>query len=291
LASLTRTANEASEALVRRRFAAAFEAERAILDAPYVSVAFPGAEGRSERHKTVADGLALSKILSEGQQKAIALADFLAEASLAPSDAPIVFDDPVTSLDYRRVNLIAGRIATLSEIRQVVVFTHDGWFAAELLSALGDRECAFYDVRADVDGIGLVSRAVHPRLDTPGKLKARINTTLQNARGAFGDQRKSLLVSAYDYMRAWCESYTESKLLGNVTRRFQQNISIDRLTDIRTENLRDAINVILPVYHKACRYIEAHARPVQASAIQPSWEEAAADWQTLQDAQSAYEAR
>jgi wobble nucleotide-excising tRNase len=40
-------------------------------------------------------------VLSEGE-KVIALADFLAEASLKPA-APVIFDDPINSLDYKRL--------------------------------------------------------------------------------------------------------------------------------------------------------------------------------------------
>lgn len=44
----------------------------------------------------------LFDILSEGEQRVIAIADFLAETSLRTGTAPVIFDDPVNSFDYRR---------------------------------------------------------------------------------------------------------------------------------------------------------------------------------------------
>ena len=81
----------------------------------------------SGRHKP-------SKVLSEGEQKVLAIADFLAEARLGGITAPVIFDDPVSSLDHRRINEVARRIANLAEANQVIVFTHDILFATTLLS-------------------------------------------------------------------------------------------------------------------------------------------------------------
>ena len=64
-------------------------------------------------------------MLSEGEQKVLALADFLAESRMRGTKAPLVFDDPVTSLDYRRLDEVAARIQNLAETHQVVVLTHN----------------------------------------------------------------------------------------------------------------------------------------------------------------------
>lgn len=64
----------------------------------------------------------------------IALADFLAESTLRRSASPVVLDDPVTSLDSKRLGYVVGRIVELSDERQVIVFTHNIWFTMELLA-------------------------------------------------------------------------------------------------------------------------------------------------------------
>lgn len=65
----------------------------------------------SENHR-------LSEILSEGEQKVIALADYLAEAFLRGRSTPVIMNDPVTSLVSRRIEHIVDRVVGLSRERQ-----------------------------------------------------------------------------------------------------------------------------------------------------------------------------
>lgn len=67
----------------------------------------------------------LSEVLSEGEQRIVALSGFFAELELGQHECPIVFDDPVSSLDHRYREKIARRLVEESLNRQVVVFTHD----------------------------------------------------------------------------------------------------------------------------------------------------------------------
>ena len=54
-----------------------------------------------ETSATPLGGSILDKVLSEGEKRAVALADFLTEIRIDPSVSGIIFDDPVTSLDLR----------------------------------------------------------------------------------------------------------------------------------------------------------------------------------------------
>lgn len=67
-------------------------------------------------------------ILSEGEQRAIAIASFLAEVKLGRGRGGVVFDDPVSSLDHKRRWEVADRLASEAKSRQVIVFTHDIYF-------------------------------------------------------------------------------------------------------------------------------------------------------------------
>ena len=74
----------------------------------------------------------IEEILSEGEQRAIALGSFFAELALANHSCGIVFDDPVSSLDHwRRLN-VARRLVEEAKSRQVIVFTHDTSFLGQL---------------------------------------------------------------------------------------------------------------------------------------------------------------
>lgn len=74
----------------------------------------------------------LPRVFSEGEQTALGIAAFVTEALLDSSKSALILDDPVTSLDHIRRGLVAARLVALAETRQVIVFTHDVAFVADL---------------------------------------------------------------------------------------------------------------------------------------------------------------
>lgn len=164
--SVTKMAKQASDHLVNNNFESLFRNECDLLRAPDLKVDFIGSKGQPRRRKTIGGLSKPSKVLSEGEQKVLALADFLAEVQLAGANAPIVFDDPVSSLDYRRVREVAQRIASLAEHNQVIVFTHDIFFTTTLLSYFEkSKRCRYFHI-TDENGKGRVTQASGPRWDT-----------------------------------------------------------------------------------------------------------------------------
>lgn len=74
----------------------------------------------------------LPRVFSEGERTALGLAAFFTESHLDGSKSALILDDPVTSLDHIRRGLVAARLAALAETRQVILFTHDVAFVADL---------------------------------------------------------------------------------------------------------------------------------------------------------------
>lgn len=72
-------------------------------------------------------------ILSDGEQKAVGLALFLAEIESQNDKSPIVFDDPVTSIDHEVADALAKKLMSLSSDRQIIVFTHNKLFYDSLV--------------------------------------------------------------------------------------------------------------------------------------------------------------
>lgn len=66
----------------------------------------------------------IGSILSEGEAKVCALCDWFTELQFDDIHT-VIFDDPVTSLDQGNIELLAKKIAELSNEYQVVVFTHN----------------------------------------------------------------------------------------------------------------------------------------------------------------------
>lgn len=71
----------------------------------------------------------ISLILSEGEQKVHSLALFFNELNISKEDI-IVFDDPITSLDYNYTGAFVERLRDLvqNSDKQIIMFTHDWEF-------------------------------------------------------------------------------------------------------------------------------------------------------------------
>lgn len=290
LRSLTEVSKQASNEVLNESFREAFEEECRALRAPTVKLGFPGRRGEAARSKTVSADHSLTEVLSEGEQKVVAIADFLAEASFRGGSAPLVFDDPVTSLDYRRLGEIVSRIVELSEEHQIVVLTHNIWFASELLARFDQTpaDCAFYQVLERDGAKGVIVGGVHPRIDTQGEIKKRINKAITDAESASDGQRAEIVERGYEHIRAWCEQVAEKDLLADVARRYQPNVAMQNLERIKVDKLSEAIDTILPIYLRACRYIGGHAQPMETLDVRPTLEQLKDDWQALQQARESY---
>lgn len=100
-------------------------------------------------------------MLSEGEQRARALAHFLTEVPLTDGSRPIIIDDPVFSLDRDRGAKVAERLAEEAKSRQVVVFTNDIIFFNELSRAAEDMgiEPVTVSLFSDSNAAGKIDRA------------------------------------------------------------------------------------------------------------------------------------
>ena len=288
LASLTELSTRASDQLINSNFEQLFEEECKALRAPNLDLAFVGRDATTKRKKVMTGNHKPSRVLSEGEQKVIALADFLAEARLTGISVPVVFDDPVNSLDHVRLAEVADRIAELAKTGQVIVFTHDILLATGLLARFEEsKRCMYYQVTSD-NGPGSVTHASGPRWDSLAKLKAKVNDSIGAAKKAEGETQSALILTGYDWLRSWCEVFVETELLASVTERYQPNVRMTSLVKIKAAALPAAIEVIDKVFADACRYIDGHSQPLVTLDVPPTVAGLEADWKRVTDARKAY---
>ena len=281
--SVTALAKTASDQLINQSFDALFLEECEALRTPSLKVQFVGREGKAQRRKVLSGKHKPSKVLSEGEQKVLALADFLAEARLAGITAPVIFDDPVSSLDHRRIKEVAQRVARLADDNQVIVFTHDILFATTLLALFEkSKRCAYFQI-TDESGKGKVSRATGPRIDSLNAIKGRINSTIQAAKQLDGEARAALVHTGYSHLRSWCEVFTEDELLKGVTRRYQANVQMTTLGNINVDKLGEIIPKVGEVFEEACRYIDGHSQALITQGVSPSLAGLEQHWAELQE--------
>lgn len=179
-----------------------------------------------------ATGEALTSVLSEGEQKVLALASFLSECTIDNRTNSVVFDDPVTSLDQDYRETIASTLVDLAANRQVIVLTHDLYFLRLLLEIHNVKfgnDCKFTGlVRSrgvsgyNSDEIPYLAKNCQQRIDS-------INTILKEIkRLSPGDQGKidSLLDSARKKFRMLIEKSVEEILANKTIERFSRNIHV-----------------------------------------------------------------
>lgn len=279
--AVTSLAKAASNELINRSFDTLFQEERSRLRAPDLKVQYVGNAGKSQRRKVRGGKHKPSKVLSEGEQKVLAIADFLAEARLAGITAPVIFDDPVSSLDHRRVNEVAQRIASLSESNQVIVFTHDILFASTLLGLFEkSKRCSLFQI-TDEHGKGKVTRSTGLRTDSLAAIRGRVNDLIQAASAQEGAVRDSLVRSGYSQLRAWCEVFTEEELLRGVTKRYRANVQMTTLTSINGALLDEIAPKVAEIFKVACRHTDAHSQPLAALSVAPTLSELEQHWADL----------
>ncbi len=159
---ITKRANELLDTHLTSAVVSQFDAERERFEIKHLKIGLARKSGQTKAEFEVNPQTALTKItsqiLSEGEQRALALAGFLTEVALTDGSGPIIIDDPVSSLDRERSVKVADRLAEEAGKRQVVVFTHDMVFFNELCRA------------ADEAGINPVTVALFSDLDAAGKV-------------------------------------------------------------------------------------------------------------------------
>ena len=135
---------------------------------------------------------------------------------------------------------------------------------------------------------GIVGEDFEPRLDTPKKLKPRIEHAIEDASNAEPSVQDDHIARAYVLIRSWCETFVEQELLGNVAQRYRPNIMIGSLGSIKSDRIDDAISVVTRVFNRSSRYIDGHSNPLELQNVVPSIEDLQEDWKTLQEARDDY---
>lgn len=111
-----------------------------------INVAGKAARGRTTVEFWLRGGaperVRIGEVLSEGEQRALALSFFLAESGVTGARSAIVLDDPAALLDHERREHVAKRLIREAQHRQVIVFTHDLAFVQMLqrTATAEDRE-------------------------------------------------------------------------------------------------------------------------------------------------------
>lgn len=238
--AITQKSTAATKAAVTPQLKKSFADELDKLGFRHVEVELKDAGGSEGvlYHKLVlarAPGIELPKVVSEGEQRTLSIAAFFAELSTAEDPSGIVFDDPVSSLDFRWRDGVARRLVQEAKKRQVIVFTHDVVFLL-LLKQYAEAEVVEQldqHVRHQSQGAGVCVEEL-PWVAMPVKRKiGYIKNEWQAAekfeRDGLLDRYEKEAKYLYGLLREAWERAIEEVLLNNVVERFQVGVQTQRL--------------------------------------------------------------
>jgi energy-coupling factor transporter ATP-binding protein EcfA2 len=243
---ISRKSTDLSEKMATQEVVDALNAELRALNVHELQVAMkpesPNGKTQYKLRLQLPGGGAPSAILSEGEQRSIAIASFLAEVKLGCGRGGVVFDDPVSSLDHRRRWHVAARLVQESKARQVIVFTHDVYFLrivqqqAELERTNISTQC----IGRGPAGFGIqTDRLPFDTLSTSKRVKALRSMQLEVARAYKANEEAEatrLSREAYSHLRMAWERGVEEVLLDNTIVRFDEGVSTQRLKGVVVED-------------------------------------------------------
>jgi len=229
--------------------------------------------------------VSLTDVLSEGEQRVVALAGFFAEIGLGEHSYPIVLDDPVSSLDHRYRSRIAARIMSEASRRQVLVFTHDIAFLLDLQEKAGELDGIHFtpqtvlrlneDAGVRNEGLPWHAMSVKTRLD---HLRSELNGIKAFHRNDQAKYDKEAAV-LYALLRETWESAIEECVFNKTVVRHGSKVQTLRLKEVGvTTDQYKAIDVNML---RCSTWMTGHDKSKTLDVHRPIPEEVLADIDTL----------
>lgn len=289
--AITQKSSAVTKTVVSQRLKQSFSDELVNLSFSHIEIELKelgGADGVFY-HKLVfkrAPGVDLPKVVSEGEQRCLSIAAFFAELSTADDPSGIVFDDPVSSLDYRWREGVARRLVQEAKTRQVIVFTHDVVFLLLLKQFAEELAVEQFDqhVRFQSKGAGVCSEEL-PWVALPikkkvGYLKNGWQAADKLSRDGHQDAYEKDAKYLYGLLREAWERALEEVLLGGVVERYRPSIQTQQVAHIADITPEDC-KTVETAMAKCSKWLPGHDQAAAARAPVPAPVELKADIEAL----------
>jgi len=298
--ALSEKKGELAEILITDEFMQRFETELKTLGASQVKVQLVKSRVSKGRvlHKIQLRGASqggLTDVLSEGENRIVSIAAFLADVTGKSQQSPLIFDDPISSLDQNYGEALVQRLCGLSLERQVILFTHRLSLLVmvqDCAKKLGVSEDIVY-IRQESWGAGEPgSLPIH--LKRPDRsLNELINENLPKARKIY---RENIDQEYEHYAKGLCSDFRillermiESELLGDVVQRFRRSINtlgkLEKLAKVSEADCKYFDNLMT----KYSRY--EHSQPLEVPIALPTLDEFEKDFKELKNWQESFKNR
>lgn len=266
--SLSIKTTQAREELVAQDFQQKFTAELTGFRKQHlgVSLGFYSQQGSSRIRQNVANH-DINKVLSEGEQKTIALCEFLTELQLDTAIVPVVFDDPVNSLDHLIIQDVAKRLVELSKERQVILFTHNvifynAFFAQQKNALNRGVNFRFYNVSTNGVNTGILSDGTP--INKLSTYKGKLNIICKNGIG--GRNENEVASEGYAHLRTSLELLVSNTIFQEIVGRYRNNIMMTKFPTVKGDKIEEHKAEIDGMFGRASGFIRAHSHPEEQHA-------------------------
>ena len=223
----------------------------------------PRSSGAKSNRQLLIKGNSPSAVLSEGEQKVIAIADFLSEMHLSDINRGIIFDDPVNSLDNDRKKIIAERLIKEAKKKQVIIFTHDLVFFYHLKNfskkhLVGiNNSFVHHSVEKDAGTLsGKINLNESPANEGQYHEPTKAEEWLAKAKNASGNEKIDLSKAGLSALRSSYEALAIFTILGATVQRFDPLIRMGRLKEIKYD--KSLIETVVEKHGEISDIIEGH---------------------------------
>ncbi|MCK4353636.1 MAG: AAA family ATPase [Dehalococcoidia bacterium] len=189
---------------------------------------------------TAYGNLNVSDVLSEGEQRAVAIASLLAEVRRASHFSGLVFDDPVSSLDHIWRHKVAERLVREGNDRQIIIFTHDIAFLCCIQKECDEQGVPIHKAAMQLgsEGYGVCN----PPYAVPWEamkvqervqhLYLRCKEVEKEYKARQIDRYRDLSRDCYDLLRQCWERAVEEVLFNKVVERFDPEVNTKSLIEV-----------------------------------------------------------
>jgi energy-coupling factor transporter ATP-binding protein EcfA2 len=297
--ALSTKKGELAETLITDAFVQRFNDELKALGASRLKVKLIKSKVSKGKvlHTLLLDGAAhnLNEVLTEGENRIVSIAAFLADVTGRTYPAPFVFDDPISSLDQDYEEAVVQRLCSIASERQVIIFTH----RLSLLAMVQDYakkvsiKPEIICIREEPWGTGEPGNTPLQAQKPLQALNSLIKSELPRAKKLFNesgfDAYKTEAKSLCSEFRILLERMVEYELMSDVVQRYRRAI-----------NTMGKIGNLAKISEADCKYFDVlmtkysryeHSQPLEAPVPLPEPDKLDADFNALKSWQAEFKKR
>lgn len=227
----------------------------------------------------------LTDIFSEGEQRVIAMAGFLAETGISGNAVPLVFDDPVSSLDHIYRSAIAKRLVEISADRQVIVFTHDLPFLVEIKNCCdASNKCLEVTLSRGNSGAGINKQGIPWHCMNTNQRIEYLREEIKKFENLYSTDQPEYDKNAADWyclLRETWEHLVEEFLFNKTIERFSKEVKTQSLAGAYVDD--SDYEEIYKAMSKSSEWMRGHDKSKALDVHRPPPQELKDDVKALED--------